>query len=781
MTSTSDILNLQKIRLDKLQAINSSKKPILIKAIEGKAPDGVTEKERRLYQWNFYSDVWSELTQPIYTRGILPNEICFDPDLKDWNRLKTELQKIQTYCIKDCIPLELGYSGGNGIHVHIFFGNFKIDIDNFDNCKKYDIDLFKIVRNVLLDIILDGAGTNKLALALDTKKINFGQDRKGSQIREYGTLRPNGSYKTFITTIPDKKPEHKELPLVFPETVGLWVIPEKHNKKINDKIRQEIKKAIEYNNFNTEFIDLRGNRLEKFPCLKTLFKNGSTTGSRYYGSNSITLMGKQCGLSWTATVEHIKKLFEKCEITESEAKLRIDHNKPLFESADYHFSCRTMKEVFGEDICNFFRCPLCKHPEKIHQADAGKEDEIPQYIKDRANQILDEGKAIEFLMRTYQKMHVGDETTGKATLGAIGSQSVKNSNGIQPKVSGNSGMGKSHAEATIIHLVPSEYVKETSLSGKAAFHANIPPGTIIFSDDADIDDTIQGVIKRSTTNFQKKTNHEISIRDGNEWTTKILTIPERVLWVLTSVADNGSIEFLNRQFNLGVDETTNQDNAVWEFLQKKAKNGETDFPINDDVLICREIIRDIKKHLFTVKIPYSERIEFYNKENRRNGAQFLDFIKSFAVFNYRLRAKIEESTIEANEDDFREALTLYGQRAPNQRLKLNDNEIAILKNMVVNEPYTIEKLQDINKRPYQYIYRMFHGRDGRTGLLEKVPGLTYKPETEFIGDIEIVNEYGSERTITKKTKPKHVYVLTVDFNSLLNFGTVAALKPEVRS
>ncbi len=777
MSADIDIIKSQLARLDMLQDI--SPKPILIKAIEGGYQEG---QDHRLFDWMYYKDIWELLKAPIYTRGILRNEICIDPDIKDWNKLVTELKKIQAYCIKENIPLELAYSGGNGIHGHIFFDDIKINADNFDNCKKYDIDLFKVVRNVLLDVILDGAGTNKTALALDSKKINFSANRLGSQVREYGTQRPDGNSKTLISIIPETKPTPGSLPLIFPEKITIWKVPEKFNKRINDRIREEIKKAKVNDNFNTEFIDLKGNRLEKFPCLKTLFRNGASTGSRYYGSNSITLMAKQCGLSWTATEKHIKKFFEKCEITEAEAKLRIDNNKPMFESSDYHFSCRTMKEVFGDGICEYLKCPLyikAKYTEEQAEKEA-TEEKPPQHIVDKANEILDQGKAIDFLMATCSKIHIGDETTIKATLGAVGCQSIINSSGIQPKVSGGSGKGKSHAVKSVFHLVPREYVLETSLSAKALFHLNIKPGTIIFDDDADIREDIEGLIKRCTTNFQDVTKHTISVKEGSEWTAKTITIPQRVIWALTSVNDNGSLEYLNRQFNLGVDETTNQDDKVWQLLQEKAEKGEVDFSINDDVLVCREIIRDIKNHLFTVRIPYAKRIIFNDKQNRRNGAQFLDFIRAFAVFNYRLRPKTNDNTIEASESDFKDALSLYSQRATNQRLKLNDNEIAVVNRMVKGEPYTIEKLQDITGKSYRTIYNIFHGRDGKTGLLEKVPQLTYKPETEFIGDSEIINEYGSERTVTKKTKPKHVYVLTTDFSNILNFGSIASLEPEVK-
>lgn len=774
----NEAIKNQKIWLDKLQEI--SKKPILVKIKEGATPEGA---DYDLYNWNYYKDIWSKIKEPIYTRGILNNELCFDPDVKDWKLLREQFKKVLDYLKKEQIPFYLYYSGGNGIHCSIFFDTFGIDENNFIDAKTYELDLYKIVRKSLIDIILYHSDVNKMVIALDPTKISFSKNRMGSHIRECGTMRADGNYKTLITEIPEAKPGPGILPLIFPEKVIKWEIPEKVNKEVNQKIRDEINRSKDGNHYNLDSVSFQGNELTKFPCMRMLFKIGAKPGSRYPGSNSICLMAKKCGYSWKATEEAIRKFFDKCDITKDEIEEKVSKNKPLFEG-DYHFSCGEIKEIFGTDICKFSDCVMREKVEKLRKGakDSDKEEEIPEHIRDKAKQILDEGKAIEFLVATCAKFHVGDETTIKATFGAIGSQSVINSNGIQPKVSGGSGKGKSHAIKSAFHLVPQEYILETSLSGKALFHLNAKPGTIIFSDDEEPDEIIQNVIKRSTTNFQSKTRHTISVRDGNEWTTKTLIIPARMIWALTSVSDSGSVEYINRQFNLGVDESSEQDNAVWKLLAEKAEIGEVDLSINDDVLICREIIRDIKNHLFAVRIPYAKRIIFNDKQNRRNGAQFLDFIKAFAVFNYRLRVKIDDNTIEANEDDFKKAVSLYSQRAPNQKLKLNDAEIAVLKIMVINEPYTIQKLQEITKQSYQTIYRMFSGRDGRGGLLEKVPGLTYKPETEFLGESEIrgSDEFEKEYTTVKKSKPKKIYILTVDFNSLLSFDTVAELQPEAK-
>ena len=772
---SSEIINQQRVWLDKLQV--QSKKPILIKALEGKTPEGADHDE---YSWVFYKDEFPKLKQPIYTRTILMNEICFDPDVKDWGVLYSEMSKIQTFCRAQGIPLELAYSGGNGIHGHIFFGSFGIDEDNFKNAKKYDINLYEIVRNVLLDIILKGAGTTKQALSLDMKKINISNKRKGSMVREYGTTRPDGHFKTLITEIPKTKAEAQGLPLIFPAEIKLWNVPETWNNQINTAIGAALKQAEERQYYNIEDIDLSGSSLEKFPCLKRLLKYGTQTG-RYYAGQSITLMAKKCNLPWKIAEEATKKMLSICDLTPDEITLRIENVKPMFANNDYNFSCRQVKKTFGDDICDFSKCPLSDKIRKIEKANENKEPEAPKHISEKAIEILEQGTPIPFLMEQYHKNHVGDAITGKTILAAVGTQSILNSSGIQPKLSAESGKGKSHAVSSILHLIPRNYLLETSLSGKALFHSDdLKPGTIIFSDDTEPDDDLQEVIKRSSTNFQKTTNHRISVKDGAEWTTKTKTIPPRIVWVLTSVNDNGSLEYLNRQLNLGVDETPDQDVKVMELLLAKAEIGELEFPITDETLICREIIKDIKSKLFKVQIPYAKRIEWNDSKNRRNLSQFLDLIRAFAAFDYRHRNKISEDIIEANEDDFKLALTMYRSRASNQKFKLNDNELNVLMKMVKDQPYTIKQLQDLIKKSDTTIKFLFHGRPGHEngGLLNKVPELEFSKEMEFFGKDEIGDdgEYEKLYTKMKKSKAINTYILRADFNSLTEFGDIASLK-----
>lgn len=114
-----------------------------------------------------------------------------------------------------------------------------------------------------------------------------------------------------------------------------------------------------------------------------------------------------------------------------------------------------------------------------------------------------------------------------------------------------------------------------------------------------------------------------------------------------------------------------------EFQIQQAACGEVGLPLNDDVLICREILRDIKTSRHIVKIPFAKDIVWRDLRNRRNLPIFLDIIKSYAVLRHRQRTRGQEGALIADVQDFYDAKALYTSRAENQGLKLTDQEMKL--------------------------------------------------------------------------------------------------------
>ncbi|MBU4300352.1 hypothetical protein L6303_06020 [archaeon] len=371
---------------------------------------------------------------------------------------------------------------------------------------------------------------------------------------------------------------------------------------------------------------------------------------------------------------------------------------------------------------------LIEHKTRDMEKLVNDEENAP--IRNKALEILEKGEPVEYLLSAAQKFHIGDTNLLKGLLCSVASQSILNSKGIQPKLSGRSGAGKTHACQTIIYLMPLENYLESSLSAKALFYLGIAPGTTIFSDDVDFSEGLEGVIKRSTTNFQRETIHSTVDKQGKP---SKLVIPARINWWLTSVDDEQSGQLINREFTFDIDESKEQDEAVCAKQIQDAAFGHPEFYESEDVLVCREIIREIHAQNMMVRIPYAVDFLWSDKSNRRNFPMFVDMIRAFTVLRSKQRKVDDTGCLIANLADFDDARALYCSRAENQSLKLNQREINIC-NMLSAGDMDAKELQEKMNMSQSYLHKLIHGRNDRkeTGLLHKVRGL--HAELENTGD-----------------------------------------------
>jgi hypothetical protein len=289
----------------------------------------------------------------------------------------------------------------------------------------------------------------------------------------------------------------------------------------------------------------------------------------------------------------------------------------------------------------------------------------------------------EYILNTFNTLHVSDRDVGGGILIGCTNQSILNSHGVQPNLTGETGEGKTHAAQAMIHLFPPNYVLNETLSDKALYYLRDDlkkAGLVIFSDDFTLSEVLEGTIKRAMSNFQGRTAQRISVKVGGQWVSKKVEIPERIMWLLTSVDDKGSEQFVNRQIGFGVDASEDQDRRIVAFEKEKAAAATEEWPLTDEVLVCRELIRMIKEdevgneRTFKVKIPFSGHIEWSDTKNRRNFPLFLDLVKGYAVLRFMQREIDEEGCIIATEKDFDAAVRLYGSRAGLQKLHVTEAE-----------------------------------------------------------------------------------------------------------
>jgi hypothetical protein len=315
-------------------------------------------------------------------------------------------------------------------------------------------------------------------------------------------------------------------------------------------------------------------------------------------------------------------------------------------------------------------------------------EESADFARKWALWILEHHDPLVYILDVFGTLHVGDREIGEGIALGTGAQSVENSLGLQSKLTGDSGKGKSDAAKKMMHLHAQEYVLYSSLTDMAIWYLNIKPGSTIFSDDVNISKEFERLVKNCTSNFQRKTTRILPIKDkAGNYIANEQEIPERLNFLFTSVRTAGSDELIKRQMGYDVDTSDAQDKLYIEFEKERAKKATPELPINDDVLICREIVRIIKENddgtprILGVDIPFSDRIEWTDYENRRNFNMFMDMIRSFAMFRFMQRERSAEGSIIATEADFNDAKRHYAARASMQALHLDDAQTKFCKHL----------------------------------------------------------------------------------------------------
>lgn len=368
------------------------------------------------------------------------------------------------------------------------------------------------------------------------------------------------------------------------------------------------------------------------------------------------------------------------------------------------------------------------------------DEETEQIIIDAVDNIMDNCDPVKYIMDVYNSYHVGDRQLGTVMLLSVANQSILNSEGIQPKLSGGSGKGKTHAAKTMFALLPEGRKIEGSLSAKSLFYSpDLEEGTTVFSDDvrigADLDDTL----KRSMSNFQTKTIHR-TLNGNREY--EELSIPPRVCWWMTSVNSDYTDELINRLYDASVDESTETDKAVTEQQLDDAVTGHHSFPdIEDmDVRVCREIIRRIRKELFRVNIPFGKRIIWNGSNDRRNLPRFLDLIKGFTVMRHKQRKEVSDNIYLADIQDYMDAVALMTSNEESLSTKLTGAELRFIKwaggqggTLTINQVLNSYNKADGGQYTYEAIRKMVFGTGRKPGLLSKVPGMKEVPNGQERG------------------------------------------------
>jgi hypothetical protein len=372
----------------------------------------------------------------------------------------------------------------------------------------------------------------------------------------------------------------------------------------------------------------------------------------------------------------------------------------------------------------------------------------PPDARTAALDVLEHGDPVSLMLKAFAQEHVGDEILARCLILSMASQAVKNSEGLHVSVTGDSGKGKTHAFRKMMRQVPDRYKVRGTVSNKALYYMkDLAPHSVLMSDDTELSDGIQEILKSATSNFHEPITHTTVTKD---LTCRVCTIPERCVWWIAKKEGTGDDQVMNRMLTCWIDESHEQDARVLAAKQKKERQEPGMLPDETpERATCRAIWEILHGQMVWVVIPFSERIRFHAISNRRNPDMLYDLIKSHAAlfFMQREQKTAEDGTpcIYAAEADFAAANEIFAQlsgTSGGQESKLTRREADLLAAIQrADRPeFTIQDLQELTGWSYSSIYRTLKGYDSRgknyTGLLEKCPAISFTDRTVTMSEEE---------------------------------------------
>jgi len=654
---------------------------------------------------------------PEYNYGIVAGYgyIIFDIDVAGEAALKKEIQKIEEILGSD---IEWGFtviSGRGRYHIYVYAGDWAIKTRQLtDNTKLIGVGALAV-----------GPGSiNKEALHFDTKGV-------------------------YTICLRAGRDDPRKLTVLSEETL------EKLARARNAK--SDI--AIKFENLGSgEVLDLPNP-----PCIERLITRGAPTDQEYVQSNhTLARYIISSGLSDDDGAELAASMARNTTPEHTTSKSPTDRVYNFYSSLN---SARSNPEsnqfecsyVWGSrELCKGGLCDACKYKPDGEQHDVVQPDIVVK-ARHTALKIMEMASPLQKCCHTFAKHHAGDREVIEVVSLGRGCQAVLNSDGIQKAIDGKSGEGKTHAQRTATHITCTDaYLFDGDMSDKVIFYKDdLRDGMVFHLDDTVLSPPLQKAIQRSMSKWQERFTYE-TVHDGK---VLRLQMPARIMWLMNTTTKTFSAQTDNRMVGLSVDESEEIDEETWRLQAEAAALAAPQFPIDFDVLVCREFIVLLQEEFgpFYVSIPWSMKIEWGAKANRRNFPLFLDMIRGHAALFCLQRPRVG-NVIFATRDDFEYAKDLYKRLDPKQKFKLGGPQIDVLRALVSVKGHEISR-NDIARKtgiPANTVYKILHGKDkDDDGLLGRIDELTFE---------RVTKTYHDKDAGTSKGTTENLYVLGSHFN-----------------
>jgi hypothetical protein len=404
---------------------------------------------------------------------------------------------------------------------------------------------------------------------------------------------------------------------------------------------------------------------------------------------------------------------------------------------------------------------------RAKEEEAKELEEVSPDIKAKAREILEHGNPIQFIADSCGRMVLGADTAFKKLCCCVAVQDIKQSEGLHPKLNGESGSGKTKALLAFSHHLPPEAVVTGSMSNKSVFYHNDGNHVIRILDDYQAgNEDLDTIIKQTSSVFHEKYQHKTVINQQ----PIILEIGSEQTWAITSVDSSQDIQVLNRQIPINVDDSSELTRLVNKKTIERYTKGEAQFIEDETVQVCREIWRILRAEGgINVRVPYGDRIDWLDISNRRNPSIFMDLLIAHTAMNRYQRAKDSEGYYLAVEEDFQAAKALFTDKDAEElvrRLTRKEREFA---DLLSKHPggLTREEAAEALNISGNRVSQLANGEKGKGGLTQKLTGFSIAEITDSMRIDE------DQRRAIKKT----VYKLT-RYDHLTGFEAVVHLLPE---
>lgn len=359
-------------------------------------------------------------------------------------------------------------------------------------------------------------------------------------------------------------------------------------------------------------------------------------------------------------------------------------------------------------------------------------EEQEDKIKKEALVVLESMDPIMEMQKGFILNHFGNHEVMRAVIFAAVLQNSSTTKGLQIYINGEKGAGKSSSLKAAIHLLPQEYVTDSSFSSKALYYENLPAKTVLVIDDSNLKEDHITLIKRCITNFQSETHHKTVIHQK----LVKLTLPPKMLWFGTSVLEEGDDQFKDRFMSITIKNSSvdDLDYVNWE-LERRGQ-GRLEIETNHAVLVSRAIMLHLIEKDFIVE--GIEKIKFAYIKDRRLINIFLDLVEASAILHYKQRKHSTHPsnnliTVAPDNRDIQNALSFsmfnFLDEEADGRLTRTETELSDIlqkeRNTVPNGEFTEADISKIWKKSIQSVRKILYGKGGNAnnilgGLCSKV-------------------------------------------------------------